>query len=58
VDLEALQVRHDEERRISQGLVILEKLLVRDLFEDETQREVVLESSKADYEVSTGTPLQ
>jgi hypothetical protein len=35
-----------------------EELLFRYLFEDETQREVVLESSKGDYEVSTGSPLE
>jgi len=30
--------------------------LFRDLFEDETQREVVIESLKADCEVRTGRP--
>jgi hypothetical protein len=34
-----------------------EELLFRDLFEDETQREVVIESLKADCEVRTGRPL-
>ena len=33
-----------------------EELLFRDLFEDETQREVVIESLKADCEVRTGRP--
>jgi hypothetical protein len=33
-----------------------EELLFRDLFEDETQREVVLDSLKADCEVRTGRP--
>jgi hypothetical protein len=32
-------------------------LLFRDLFEDETQREVVVESPQADCEVRTGRPL-
>ena len=34
-----------------------EELLFRDLWEDETQREVVIESLKADCEVKTGRPL-
>ena len=33
-----------------------EELLFRDLWEDETQREVVLDSLKADCEVRTGRP--
>ena len=33
-----------------------EELLFRDLWEDETQREVVIESLKADCEVRTGRP--
>jgi hypothetical protein len=33
-----------------------EELLFRDLFEDETQRNVVIESLKADCEVRTGRP--
>jgi hypothetical protein len=33
-----------------------EELLFRDLWEDETQRDVVLESLKADCEVRTGRP--
>ena len=33
-----------------------EELLFRDLWEDETQREVVLDSLKADCEVRTGGP--
>jgi hypothetical protein len=33
-----------------------EEQLFRDLFEDETQREVVVESLKADCEVRTGRP--
>jgi hypothetical protein len=33
-----------------------EELIFRDLFEDETQREVVIESLKADCEVRTGRP--
>jgi hypothetical protein len=33
-----------------------EELLFRDLWEDETQRDVVIESLKADCEVRTGTP--
>ena len=33
-----------------------EERLFRDLFEDETQREVVIESLKADCEVRTGRP--
>jgi hypothetical protein len=33
-----------------------EELLFRDLFEDETQREVVIDSLKADCEVRTGRP--
>ena len=33
-----------------------EKRLFRDLFEDETQREVVIESLKADCEVRVGRP--
>jgi hypothetical protein len=33
-----------------------EELLFRDLFEDETQRDVVIESLKADCEVRTGRP--
>jgi hypothetical protein len=33
-----------------------EEDLFRDLWEDETQREVVLESLKADCEVRTGRP--
>jgi hypothetical protein len=33
-----------------------EELLVRDLFEDETQREVVIENLQADCEVRTGRP--
>ncbi len=34
-----------------------EELLFRDLWEDETQREVVIESLKADCEVRMGRPL-
>jgi hypothetical protein len=34
-----------------------EERLFRDLWEDETQREVVIESLKADCEVRTGRPL-
>jgi hypothetical protein len=33
-----------------------ESFLFRDLWEDETQREVVIESLKADCEVRTGRP--
>jgi hypothetical protein len=33
-----------------------EELLFRDLFEEETQRDVVIESLKADCEVRTGRP--
>jgi hypothetical protein len=33
-----------------------EERLFRDLFEDETQREVVIESLKADCEVRVGRP--
>jgi hypothetical protein len=33
-----------------------EELLIRDLWEDETQREVVIESLKADCEIRTGRP--
>jgi hypothetical protein len=33
-----------------------EERLFRDLFKDETQREVVIESLKADCEVRTGRP--
>jgi hypothetical protein len=33
-----------------------EELLFRDLFEDETQRDVVIESLQADCEVRTGRP--
>jgi hypothetical protein len=33
-----------------------EELLFRDLWEDETQREVVVESLKADFEVRMGRP--
>jgi len=33
-----------------------EEQIFRDLWEDETQREVVLESLKADCKVSTGRP--
>ena len=33
-----------------------EELLLRDLWEDETQREVVIESFKADCEIRTGSP--
>jgi hypothetical protein len=33
-----------------------EELLFRDLCEDETQREVVIESLKADCDVRTGRP--
>jgi hypothetical protein len=33
-----------------------EELLFRDLWEDETQREVVLDGLKADCEVRTGRP--
>ena len=33
-----------------------EELLFRDHFEDETQREVVIESLKAEVEISTGRP--
>jgi hypothetical protein len=33
-----------------------EELLFRNLWEDETQREVVIESLKADCEVRTGRP--
>jgi hypothetical protein len=33
-----------------------EELLFRDLWEDETQREVVIESLKADCDVRTGRP--
>jgi hypothetical protein len=35
-----------------------EEQLFRDLFEDEIQREVVIESLQADCEVRTGTPLE
>jgi hypothetical protein len=35
-----------------------EELLFRDLWEDETQREVVIESLKADCEVRTGRHLR
>ena len=35
-----------------------EEQLFRDLFEDETQREVMIESLQADFEVRTGTPLE
>jgi hypothetical protein len=35
-----------------------EKRLFRDLFKDETQRDVVIESLKADCEVRTGTGLR
>jgi hypothetical protein len=34
-----------------------EELLFRDRWEEETQREVVIESLKADCEVRTGRPL-
>jgi hypothetical protein len=34
-----------------------EEQLFRDLWEDETQREVVVESLQADCEVRTGRPL-
>ena len=34
-----------------------EELLFGDFWEDETQREVVIETLKADFEVRTGTPL-
>jgi hypothetical protein len=34
-----------------------EELLFRDLFEDETQRDVVIEGLQADCEVRTGRPL-
>ena len=34
-----------------------EELLFRDLWEDETQRDLVLDSLKADCEVRTGRPL-
>jgi hypothetical protein len=33
-----------------------EDLLFRDLWEDDTQREVVIESLKADCEIRTGRP--
>jgi hypothetical protein len=33
-----------------------EELLFRDLWDEETQREVVIESLKADCEVRTGRP--
>jgi hypothetical protein len=33
-----------------------EELLFRDLWDDETQREVVIESLKADCEIRTGRP--
>jgi hypothetical protein len=33
-----------------------EELLFRDLWDDETQRDVVIESLKADWEVRTGRP--
>jgi hypothetical protein len=33
-----------------------EELLFQDLWEDETQREVVIDSLKADFEVRTGRP--
>jgi hypothetical protein len=33
-----------------------EELLFRDLWEDETQREVVIDSLKADCEIRTGRP--
>ncbi len=33
-----------------------EELLFRDLWEDETQREIVLESLKADCDIRTGRP--
>jgi len=35
-----------------------EERLFRDLWEDQTQREVVLDSLKADREVRTGRPLR
>jgi hypothetical protein len=35
-----------------------EELLFQDLWEDETQREVVIESLKADCEIRTGRPLR
>jgi hypothetical protein len=35
-----------------------EELLLRDLWEDETQRDMVIESLKADCEVRTGRPLE
>jgi hypothetical protein len=35
-----------------------EEQLFRDLFEDETQREMVIGSLQADCEVRTGTPLE
>ena len=34
-----------------------EELLFRDLWDDETQRELVMESLKADCEVRTGRPV-
>jgi hypothetical protein len=34
-----------------------EELLFRDLWDDETQRDVVIDSLKADCEVRTGRPL-
>jgi len=40
------------------GYVSEQGKLFRDLFEDETQREVVIESLQADCEVRTGTPLE
>ena len=33
-----------------------EELLFRDLWDDETQSEVVIESLQADYEIRTGRP--
>jgi hypothetical protein len=41
-------VRHEDDPE--------EEQILRDLWEDETQREVVIESLKADYEVRRGRP--
>jgi hypothetical protein len=43
-------------QRIGEDNLEEEELLIRDLWEDETQRDVVLESLKADCEVRTGRP--
>jgi hypothetical protein len=43
-------------QRIGEDNLEEEELLIRDLWEDETQREVVIESLQADCEVRTGRP--